>query len=212
VKPLWKFGEAPLPESERFAAVVRRVSSLVLQMEGPSEVVSELCAALERAEAELARLAPADPRPRVGDARDGEGRVYLDHSRDVGHYNPAFPTYTLEVAGDRAAGTVCFPVLYEGPPGLVHGGFLAAFFDMVIQHHNCDVGEAGKTTRLEVRYAAPTPLQKELRFEVERTSSDRRIESTARIFDGDVLCATATMRAVAGNLAALPAVSSRRRA
>lgn len=208
---MWKFGEAPLPETERYAAIVRRISSLVLQMEAPSEAVAELCSALERAEAELAGRAPGDSRPRIGDASEGDGRVYLDHSRNIGQYNPAFPLYTLEVDGDRATGSVRFEVLYEGPPGLVHGGFLAAFFDMVIQHHNCDVGMAGKTTRLEVRYSAPTPLLRELHFDVERSVDDKRIESTARIFAGDTLCATATMRAVAGNLAALPPVSSRRR-
>jgi hypothetical protein len=208
---MWKFGESPLEETERFAAIARRVSSLVLQMEGSSEVVAELNAALERAEARLAALAPPDATPRVGVASEGPGRIYLDHSRDVGSYNPAFPTYTLAVAGDRASGAVRFPVLYEGPPGLVHGGFLAVFFDVVIQHHNCDVGTAGKTTRLDVRYSAPTPLLRELRFDIERQVDDQRIESTARLFDGDVLCASATMRAVAGDLAALPFVSARRR-
>ena len=207
---MWRFGESALPETERYAALARRVSSLILQMEAPSEVVAELTAALERAEAALAALAPADPRPRIGDASDGDGRVYLDHSRGVGAYNPAFPEYALRVEGNRAAGTVSFPVLYEGPPGVVHGGFLAVFFDQVIQQHNCDVGRAGKTTRLELRYLAPTPLLRELRFEIERTEEERRIESSARLFAGDVLCATATMQAVAGSQAALPRVSPRR--
>jgi hypothetical protein len=207
---VWKFGEDALEETERYAALVRRISSLVLQMETPSEIVAELNAALERAEAALAALAPAGPRPRIGADGDGEGRVYLDHSRAVGAYNPAFPLYAIEVEGDRASGTVSFPVLYEGPPGLVHGGFLAVFFDQAIQHHNCDVGTAGKTTRLEIRYSAPTPLLTQLRFDIERRVEDRRIESTARLFAGDVQCAAATMRAVAGNLAALPVVSPRR--
>src|SRR5262245_15837983 len=114
-------------------------------MEGPSDVVAELNASLERAEAELAALAPADARPRIGADRAGAGRVYLDHARNVGAFDPAFPLYTIEVNGDRASGTVAFPILYEGPPGLVHGGFVAVFFDQVIQHHNCDVGQAGKT-------------------------------------------------------------------
>jgi hypothetical protein len=207
---MWKFGEAPLEETERYAALVRRVSSLVLQMEAPSDAVAELNAALERAEARLLALAPADGRPRVGEQSDGDGRVYLDHARDVGAFNPAFPTYTLEVDGNRASGTVRFPVLYEGPPGLVHGGFLAVFFDQVIQHHNCDAGSAGKTSRLEVQYLAPTPLLRELRFDVERSVDERRILSTARLFCGDAPCATARMRSVAGSQAALPAVSPRR--
>jgi hypothetical protein len=207
---MWKFGEDALPETERYAAIVRRVSCLVLQMEAPSAVVAELHAVLARAEAELAALAPADPRPRIGADCDGEGRVYLDHSRAVGAYNPAFPLYALEADESRASGTVRFPVLYEGPPGVVHGGFLAVFFDQVIQHHNCDVGSAGKTTRLEVQYLAPTPLLRELHFDIERRVDERRIESTARLFCGDVLCARATLRAVAGTEASLPAVSPRR--
>lgn len=205
---MWKFGEAPLEETERFAAIARRVTALLLQMEAPSPAVAELTAALERAERELAALAPADPRPRIGAAEDG--RVYLDHSRDVGVYNPAFPIYTLASDGGRATGTVTFPLVYEGPPGIVHGGFVALFFDQIIQHHNCDAGQAGKTTRLEVRYRAPTPLLAPLRFEVERRVDDGRIESVASLFAGDVLCATATGRAVAGELARLPPVSRRK--
>jgi hypothetical protein len=208
---VWKFGEAPLDETERYAAVARRVTALLLAMEGPSPAVAELTAALERAERALAALAPADLRPRIGANPDADGRVYLDHSRHVGAYNPAFPTYAIEVEGGRATGTVTFPLPYEGPPGVVHGGFVALFFDQVIQHHNCDVGQAGKTTRLEVRYRAPTPLLAPLRFEVERTVEDGRIESLASLFAGETLCATATGRAVAGDLAALPPVSSRRK-
>jgi len=208
---MWRFGEDALEETKRYAAIARRISSLVLQMEAPSEIVAELAAVLERAEAELARRAPADPRPRVGDASDSDGRVYLDHSRDIGAYNPAFPVYAVEVDGSRASGSVAFPVLYEGPPGLVHGGFLSVFFDQVIQHHNCALDQTGKTTRLDVRYLAPTPLLRELRFEIERRVEERRIESTARLYDGEVLCAEATMRAVASVQTALPPVSPRRK-
>jgi hypothetical protein len=207
---VWKFGEAALDETERYAALVRRISSLVLQMETPSNVVADLNAVLERAEAELAALAPADPRPRIGADRDGEGRIYLDHSRAVGAYNPAFPTYAIQVDGDRASGTVTFPLLYEGPPGLVHGGFLAVFFDQVIQHHNCNVGRAGKTTRLDVRYLAPTPLLTELHFDIERRVDGRRIESTARLLADGVPRATADMQAIAGSQTSLPVFSPRR--
>ena len=100
---------------------------------------------------------PADPTPRVGDAASGDGRVYLDHAFDIGAYNPCVPEYTIEVEGDRAQGTVTFPIAYEGPPGLVHGGFLAVFFDCVVQHHNCELGLAGKTTSLLLTLPATDP-------------------------------------------------------
>jgi hypothetical protein len=93
---------------------------------------------------------------------------------------------------------------------LVHGGFLAVFFDSVIQHHNCDVGVAGKTTSLTVNYRRPTPLLTELQFEVERAVDDRRITSTARLVTGGVVLSDAQMSAVAGSLDKLPEVSPRR--
>jgi len=54
----------------------------------------------------------------------------------------------MTVDGDSARGSVELPIVFEGPPDIVHGGFLAVFFDCVIQHHNCELGVAGKTTDL----------------------------------------------------------------
>lgn len=206
----WEFGERALEQTERFAALARRVSTLALQQEGPSDALEALITELEVAERALGISAPSSDLPRVGPLADGDGRAYVDHARDVGAFNPMFPEYTIDVVGDAATGTVRFPIAYEGPPGLVHGGFLAVFFDCVIQHHNCDAGTAGKTTALELSYHAPTPLETNLTFELDRVVTDRRIESTGRLFAGEVLCASAEMRAFAGNRANLPAVSPRR--
>jgi hypothetical protein len=206
----WTFGEEPLAETEELAAVLRRVTSLALAMETADPRVRDVIEALTDAERSLADAVPPSSAPRVGAAAGGDGRVYVDHSRDIGAYNPCFPVYEVAVDGDTATGTISFPIAYEGPPGLVHGGFLAVFFDSVIQHHNCDVGVAGKTTNLELRYRRPTPLLTPLRFEVERVTNGDRIESTARLYDGDRLCAEVRMRALAGDRTALPAVSPRR--
>jgi len=206
----WTFGVEPLPQSLEVAKRLRSVASLVLSLEVAHPAVERLAAALRDAEAELAKLAPADPTPRIGSSAGAERRAYIDHARDVGAFNPCFPTYQIRVDGDRASGTVAFPIVFEGPPGLVNGGVLATFFDLVVQHHNCDVGVAGKTTAIAVRYRRPTPLLAELRFEVERAVADGRITSTARLYaGGDVLC-EAEVKAVAGDLAALPDVSPRR--
>ena len=145
--------------------------------------------------------------PRVGDAATDAMRVYVDHSRDVGTYHPAFPVYALRCADDRAEGEVTFPLVYEGPPGVVHGGFLALFFDCVLQQLNCDMGLAGKTTRLALRYRRPTPIGRPLRVVAHRTVDDDRIHSEAQLLDGDELLCSAEMSAFAGNRANLPAVS-----
>jgi acyl-coenzyme A thioesterase PaaI-like protein len=206
----WTFGVEPLPQARRVASLIRSVTGLVLSLEAPHAVLDRLIGALSSAEAELAALVPPDPAPRVGATAAADGRAYVDHSRDIGDFNPFFPTYRMDVDGDRATGTVRFPIAYEGPPGIVHGGFLAVFFDSVIQHHNCDVGVAGKTTSLTVNYRRPTPLLSDLDFVVERAVTDRRIVSTARLTAGGTVLCDAQMSAVAGDRARLPEVSPRR--
>ena len=206
----WTFGVAPLPQTTRAAALLRRVSGLLLAAEAEDPAVDQLIADLSRAEAALAARVPGDTAPRVGPAAGGDGRVYLDHARDIGAYNACFPEYEIAVDGDRATGSVTFPLAYEGPPGVVHGGFLAVFFDCVVQHHNCDVGVAGKTSSLALRYRRPAPLATPLDFAVERSAGDGRIRSTGTLLLGDRVLCEAEVDAVAGDRSALPEVSPRR--
>ena len=206
----WTFGAEPLPQTNAAADLLRRVTGLVVSIERADPAVDRLLAALEEAERELAAIAPADPHPRIGAQVASDGRVCLDHSRDIGSYNPCFPEYTITVDGDRASGTVNFPTAYEGPPGIVHGGFVALLFDCVVQHHNFDLGVAGKTTSLALRFRRPTPLLTELRFEVARSVDGGRITSTAQVVHDDTLLAEAEVRAIAGDRANLPEVSARR--
>ena len=104
-----------------------------------------------------------------------------------------------------------FPTAYEGPPGIVHGGFLALLFDCVVQHHNCDLGVAGKTTSLAVRFRRPTPLLTRVATSRWRARVDGgRITSTAQLMHDDALLAEAEVRAIAGERAGLPEVSPRR--
>jgi hypothetical protein len=204
----WTFGVEPLPQTCELAALLRRIAELALALDAPHPDVDQLIEQLRATESSLAQQVPANLAPRLG---PGSGdRVYVDHSRDIGAYNPAFPEYDIEVTGDRAAGTVTFPLAFEGPPGVVHGGVLATLFDCVIQHHNCDVGVAGKTSSLHIAYRRPTPVLTTLDFEVERVVDDRRITSQARLTNGETLLCSATMEAVAGQRANLPPVSPRR--
>jgi acyl-coenzyme A thioesterase PaaI-like protein len=208
----WTFGEAPLPAVVELAAVVRDLTSTVLSLERTSPELEELTGMLRDAQARIARAVPADPAPRVGANPTDDQRVYVDHSRDIGDYNPCFPRYefAVDVDGTGGRGTVEFPVCYEGPPGIVHGGFLAVFFDCVLQQLNCDLGQAGKTAELSLRFRRPTPLLTPLVVHAERTIDGGRIHSRAHLErDGTVVC-EAEMRAALGDRAALPVVSPRR--
>jgi hypothetical protein len=186
-----KFGEAPLAQTVAAAGAMRRLTSLLLSLEHPHATVDAMIAKFAEWEAELAAAAPADNAPRIGEIAGDARRVYLNHATDIGAYNPCFPEYRFDrLDAQNATGSVCFPLVYEGPPGLVHGGFLGVFFDCVIQHHNCVTGLSGKTRSLLVTFRRPTPVLTELRFDIVRSEVERGIASTARLLlDDEVLCA-----------------------
>jgi hypothetical protein len=185
-----RFGEAPLAQTVAVAGALRRISSLLLSLEHAHPTVDAMLTKFSEWETELAAAAPADNAPRIGEVPDDPRRVYLNHATDIGAYNPCFPEYRFDhLDAEKAGGTVCFPLVYEGPPGLVHGGFLGVFFDCVIQHHSCVTGLSGKTRSLAVAFRRPTPLLTELRFDIVRSQSERGVCATARVLlDGEVLC------------------------
>ena len=55
--------------------------------------------------------------------------------------------------------------LYEGPPNCVHGGIVSALFDDFLGCTQLLSSGVGATGTLNIRYHAPTPLNKELRLE-----------------------------------------------
>lgn len=206
----WYFGEQPLDQTRDLAIVLRDLMGTAVGLEAASPELATAITELRALNERLAAAGPADLRPRVGPSPSDDQRVYLDHSRDIGEYNAAFPRYAISVADDRAEGTVEFPVVYEGPPGVVHGGFLAVFFDCMFQHLSCDMGRAGKTKTLSLRYRRPTPVGKELQYSAQRVVTDEAIEFTAELRDGDTVVCLAEMSAVLGQRENLPAVSPRR--
>jgi hypothetical protein len=185
-----RFGEAPLAQTVAAADAIRRLGSLLLSLEHPHPTVDAMLAQFADWERELAAAAPTDLAPRIGDRADDARRIYLDHATDIGAFNPCFPEYRFDhIDAEQATGRVTFPLIYEGPPGLVHGGFLGVFFDCVMQHQNCVTGLSGKTRSLTITFRRPTPVLTELRFDITRSQVERGITSTARLLLGEeVLC------------------------
>ena len=67
------------------------------------------------------------------------------------------PDGTVAVAGRARLGAA-----HEGPPGLVHGGWIAALFDEVLALVQRDAEVGGLTASLTVRYRRPIPVGAEL--------------------------------------------------
>lgn len=157
----------------------------------------ELARAVDALEAAAEPFSPDSRSSYVGYGESsvaGDPRAFFDHSPMLGRSNPIAPPITLSLLadGETMEGRATFGPAYEGPPGSVHGGFVAAAFDEVLGAAQSLSGAPGMTGRLIVHYRSPTPLHTELVF---RGYFDRRegrkIFTSGTLHAGDVLCAEA---------------------
>jgi acyl-coenzyme A thioesterase PaaI-like protein len=125
-------------------------------------------------------------------ANAGDVGAFFDGSPLIGLSNPLSPPMTLEARDGRVHGEVCFGAAYEGPPGHVHGGFVAAAFDEVLGFTQSLTGNPGMTASLTVRYKRTSPLHVTLRFEaqVDRVEG-RKIHASGRMLSGETVTAEA---------------------
>lgn len=148
---------------------------------------------------DVARAARADEiRAEIEVLATVPGTSFLDRSPVIGAINPLAVPMRVTGAVDEhgvptVTGDVTFGVAYEGPPGCVHGGIIAAYFDEVLGVAQSMTGNPGMTVNLSVDYVAPTPLGRPVTFRGTVTSVEgRKIRTSGSLHHGDVLCATAT--------------------
>ncbi len=177
----------------RLAGALRETIDVLMDTEAPED---EILAAAETAERLSARLREFPlGRALWGYAETsnaGDSRAFFDSSPLIGLANPVAPPLKLTAVGDHVEGSAVYGTAYEGPPGHVHGGIIAASFDEVLGMVQSLTGNPGMTGTLSVRYRAPTPLHTEVRFagRVERVEG-RKIFTRGTLLAGETLCAEA---------------------
>jgi acyl-coenzyme A thioesterase PaaI-like protein len=173
---------------EQLAAATRRLVDAVLRARATD---SELGAATRDVEELVRRLEPG----RLADRASAEARTeaeYLPRSPFVGRLSPVAPPFSYERTGDGVLARGAFGVAAQGPPGYVHGGWVALAFDEALGMANSAAGHAGVTGRLTVRYRRPTPLHTEVTLEARTVRVDgRRISTVGALRAGSVLTAEA---------------------
>lgn len=176
-------------ELHRLGDQIRRLTEL---MTGTGASLEQLRDAADAVAAVVERF-DGYPRGRVYDAfgetaNAGTPSALFDFSPIMGAANPLAPPVSLEPADGLVKGTATFGSAYEGPPGCVHGGWLAAAFDEVLGMAQSLGGSPGMTGTLTVRYRRPTPLHRRLVFEGELVRVEgRKIFTQGRcLLDGEV--------------------------
>ena len=177
----------------RVADAIRGVLHRMVQTSAPIDVIEAVAADVEQAAERFGGYTSKSMYEGFAEAANaGEPFGFFDHSPMLGRANPLAPPISLWLEGDRIHGTATFGAAYEGPPGCVHGGYVAAAFDEVLGSTQSLSGSPGMTGRLTVHYRKPTPLQTELQFVgwIESVEG-RKIFTKGELRAGDVLCAEA---------------------
>jgi acyl-coenzyme A thioesterase PaaI-like protein len=171
-------------QKRRLASAMRLVIGRLVQSNAPEEELRAAADALERYAEQLAGHPRLKRYEGYGEsANAGDVGAFFDQSPMIGLANP------LE---HSAAGSVNFGAAYEGPPGSVHGGFIAAAFDEVLGYVQSLSGSPGFTGTLTIVYRSPAPLHTQLQFRCELTRQEgRKIFAGGRVLAGDTLCAEA---------------------
>ena len=180
-------------ELRNVADALRSLIDRFVATTAPIEVFQGVATELEAITAKLAGHPQGNLYIGFGEAANrGDSDGPFDNSPLMGLSNPLAPPLFLTIESDRVVGTSTFGSAYEGPPGCVHGGYIAAAFDEVLGLVQSLSGRPGMTGRLTIHYRSPTPLFEELTWEGEiQRIEGRKIICTGRVHAGDRLCAEA---------------------
>ena len=179
---------------QRLASATRALNEKLVS----TDIDPELAAALtEKIEGLAAELSQAQQVTGLVDmAKRGQRGTIDDVMGELasvgGRSHPCSPELRWQEASNRITGTVKFSQAFEGPPGHVHGGWVAGVLDHLMGMTHVRTGHPGMTGGLSVRYLKPTPLNQLIEISAEATEVDEKrtkVKGTMRC--GETTTATA---------------------
>ena len=179
---------------QRLASATRALNEKLVS----TDIDPELAAALtEKIEGLAAELRQAQQVTGLVDmAKRGQRGTIDDVMGELvsvgGRSHPCSPELRWQEASNRITGTVKFSQAFEGPPGHVHGGWVAGVLDHLMGMTHVRTGHPGMTGGLSVRYLKPTPLNQVIEVSAQATElDDKRTEVEAEMCFGETTTATA---------------------
>ena len=179
---------------QRLASATRALNEKLVS----TDIDPELAAALtEKIEGLAAELRQAQQVTGLVDmAKRGQRGTIDDVMGELvsvgGRSHPCSPELRWQEASNRITGTVKFSQAFEGPPGHVHGGWVAGVLDHLMGMTHVRTGHPGMTGGLSVKYLKPTPLNQRIEVSAQATElDDKRTEVKAEMRFGETTTATA---------------------
>ena len=206
----WTFGEAPLPEVEALADVLRDLTSTVLALEQPSPELRRLTDEVRAAQARLAAEAPTRSVPAWAPTRRAIGASTSTTRATSVTTTRSFPTTSSMRRRPRARVRSSSPSATKA-----HPGSSTAASSRCSSIACSSSSTAISASRARPRALPPLPTTDPAARPASSSCATRevdgdRIRSHAELLLDDKVLCEAEMSAVAGNRDALPAVSPRR--
>jgi len=179
---------------QRLASATRALNEKLVSTDIDPELAAALTEKIEGLAAELSQalqvtgLVDMAKRGQRGTIDDVMGELVSVGGRS----HPCSPELRWQEASNRITGTVKFGQAFEGPPGHVHGGWVAGVLDHLMGMTHVRTGHPGMTGGLSVRYLKPTPLNQRIGVSAQATElDDKRTEVKAEMRFGETTTATA---------------------
>ena len=159
----FEFGVISADEYERvsalhqpLAAAVRRLIDASLHSGADAETIQEARRAIDEI-SETLEQTPTD-RPRIL-RHEESGLPVVWRNPAVGLHNPLAPPMITHHEGDRCWTEFSLGPMYEGPPGLVHGGICALLLDQLLgEAATSQLSKPRFTGTITLKYLRGTPL------------------------------------------------------
>jgi len=164
-------------DSARLATALRAINHALVGKAIPAVEVTRLADSLEKMARDFSALTNEKRERSFGVVNDrsetsvGSGFEYgagnaLSYRPISGNGNAVSPQMKYFQGNDHIIGNVTFGAAYEGPPSLVHGGYIAAcmdeMFGIAVSHSH--IKEPCMTGTMKVIYRAPVPLHQEITY------------------------------------------------
>jgi acyl-coenzyme A thioesterase PaaI-like protein len=186
--------DGPRFRKHRLTKEVKRMIEAVALLDVHRVDDDELAALVNQAAALADRLEPHPSLKEKGGLAlaGGDDAALLERSGITGRSNPLAAPLQMWFEGDGVRGAAVYTDAYEGPPGCLHGGFVAAAFDDLLGFAQTMSGTAGYTGTFTIKYLKPTPLNRRLDYAAGVIKAEgRKIWCWGTCHDGDELLAEA---------------------
>ncbi len=176
---------------------LRNIASHIIRMDASSDELSAYAQELQQLEQRMEAQGKVDTSELFKRMVNGEASaddVLMGHDFSILSGKSTAVGFPLEthIEGDRVFGRAYVPLPFQGPPMRVHGGIVAAIFDVLLAQTQAIGKVMGFTATLDITYKSATPLETELELEawVEKVDG-RKLFTAGEIRANGQVCASA---------------------